>query len=232
MKRILVPTQSPLDWKRLLAKPELHWKSGRSAMSAASSWESADGLPPEIRAALNSGPSELRGLDLVIAIPEWEVPLPGGATTSHTDVLAVATNASGLVIIAVEAKVDEAFGPTLGEKRAEASAGQQERLAYLHQVLGLSTPLADGIRYQLVHRLASAALTATRFHAPTAVMLVQSFSQDSRWFDDFEAFASAIGTAAAKGSVAKVPSVQSPVLYMGWCSGDQRHRAAVLEGAV
>ncbi|MBK8697715.1 MAG: hypothetical protein IPN17_37065 [Deltaproteobacteria bacterium] len=232
MKRILVPTQSPVDWKRLLAKPDRHWKSGRSAMSAASSWESADGLPPEIRAALNSGPSELRDLDLVIAVPEWEVPLPGGATTSHTDVLAVATNASGLVIIAVEAKVDEPFGPTVGEKRAAASAGQHERLSYLHKVLGLGTPLPDAIRYQLVHRLASAVLTAAQFHARTAVMLVQSFSPDSRWFDDFEAFASAIGSVAAKDAVAKVPSVQSPALYMGWCRGDQRHRSAVLEGAV
>jgi len=182
--------------------------------------------------ALNSGPSELRDLDLVIAIPEWEVSLPGGATTSHTDVLAVARNERGLVIIAVEAKVDEPFGPTVGEKGAEATPGQQERLAYLHRVLGLTTPLSDGVRYQLVHRLASAVLTATQFHARTAVMLVQSFSPDSRWFDDFEAFASAIGSVAVKNGIAPVPSVQSPALYMGWCSGDQRHRSAVLEGAV
>ncbi|MBK6534082.1 MAG: hypothetical protein IPF99_32275 [Deltaproteobacteria bacterium] len=230
MKRILVPTQSPVDWKRLLAKPDRHWKSGRSAMSAASSWESADGLPPEIRAALNSGPSELRDLDLVIAVPEWEVPLPG-ALPHPTRTLAAATNASGLVIIAVEAKVDEHFGPTVGEKRAAASAGQHERLSYLHKVLGLGTPLPDAIRYQLVHRLASAVLTAAQSHARTAVMLVQSFSPDSRWFDDFGAFASAIGSVAAKDAVAKVPSVQSPAL-MGWCRGDQRHRSAVLEGAV
>lgn len=232
MKRTFVPTQSPLDWKRLLAKPDLHWKSGRSAMSAAACWESSDGLPPEIRTALNKGPSELHDLDLVMAVPEWEVTLPGGSTTSHTDVLAIATNPRGLVIIAVEAKVDEPFGPTIGEKRSESSAGQQERLAYLHTTLGLARPLPDPIRYQLVHRLASAVLTARKFHAATAVMLVQSFSPDSRWFDDFEAFASAIGSKPARDAVARIPSVQSPALYMGWCSGDQCHRAAVLEGAV
>jgi hypothetical protein len=27
-KRIYVPTQSFEDWKRLLAKPDLHWKAG------------------------------------------------------------------------------------------------------------------------------------------------------------------------------------------------------------
>lgn len=62
-------------------------------------------------------------------------------------------------------------------------------------------------------------------------MLVQSFSPDSRWHDDFEAFAAAISTATTMGGVARVPSVQSPSVHMGWCIGDQRHRAAVLEGA-
>ena len=227
MKRILVPTQSAADWKRLLAKPDLHWKAGASAMAAASSWEAAQGLPPEISAALKVGPAELRGLDLLIAVPEWEVPLPGGSTTSHTDVLAVCTNAHGLVVVAVEAKVDEPFGPTLGEKRAEASAGQHERLLYLHTALGLPQPLPDTIRYQLLHRAASAVLTARRFHAHVAVMLVQSFSPESRWFDDFTAFVTALGTSGGRGTVTSVPSATNPALYVGWCAGDQRHRSPV-----
>jgi hypothetical protein len=227
MKRIMIPTQSAGDWKRLLAKPDLHWKSGASAMPAASSWESADGLPPEVGAALESGPDQLRGLDLLIAVPEWEVPLPGGSTTSHTDVLAVATNSHGLVVIAVEAKVDEPLGPTLGEKRLEASAGQQERLRYLHAVLGLQQPLPDAIRYQLLHRSASAILTARRFHAQAAVMLVQSFSPDSRWFEDFAAFVVALGASGGRGAVTLVPGDNMPRLYLGWCAGDQRHRLPV-----
>jgi len=35
VKRVFVPTKSGSDWQRLLGKPELHWKMGRSAMSAA-----------------------------------------------------------------------------------------------------------------------------------------------------------------------------------------------------
>jgi len=35
MKRIFAPTVSGTDWQRLLGKPKLHWKSGRSAMSTA-----------------------------------------------------------------------------------------------------------------------------------------------------------------------------------------------------
>ncbi|HMC22749.1 MAG TPA: hypothetical protein VKL19_12935, partial [Thermoanaerobaculia bacterium] len=94
MKRILVPTESGADWKRLLAKPDLHWKPGKSAMSAAASWEAAgDRLPSELSAALAaSNDPNLAGLELLLAVPEWEIELPGGLTTSHTDVLALARN--------------------------------------------------------------------------------------------------------------------------------------------
>lgn len=122
MKRIFVPTRDGADWQRLLAKPKLHWKSGASAMTAAASWEAAaDRLPPEIAALLSqTSQPELSDLHLLVAIPEWQVELPGGQTRSATDVLALCRNTSGLCTIAVEAKVLEDFGPTVGEKRAGA----------------------------------------------------------------------------------------------------------------
>lgn len=109
MKRIFVPTTTGTDWQRLLGKPRLHWKMGRSAMSAAACWEeNHPHLPPEIMAVLaSSGDPALADLELLAAMPEWEVALPGGDTSSQTDVLAVARNRRGLVVLAVEAKVDE-----------------------------------------------------------------------------------------------------------------------------
>ena len=130
-----------------------------------------------------------------MAIPEWEVDLPGGTRPSQTDVLAITRNEFGLVILGVEAKVDETFGPTLGEKKVATSAGQFERISYLDLELGCATPLDDSIRYQLLHRTVSAILTARSFHADIAVMLVQSFSPNSRWREDFKAFAEAIRAA-------------------------------------
>ena len=120
MKRIFVPTVSGSDWQRLLGKPELHWKSGRSAMSAAACWEENEPhLPGEIAGVLEaSGDESLASLELLVAIPEWEVDLPGGDRPSQTDVLAITRNELGLVILGVEAKVDEPFGPTLGERKA------------------------------------------------------------------------------------------------------------------
>src|SRR4026209_2368730 len=112
MKRIFAPTRTGSDWQRLLSRPAL-WKKGRSAMTAAASWEhAADGFPIEIATLLNASlEKDLVDLRLLAAIPEWEVPLEGGETASHTDVLALARNARGLCVIAVEAKVDEDFGP-------------------------------------------------------------------------------------------------------------------------
>lgn len=228
MKRILVPTQSPDDWKRLLAKPDLHWREGYSAMTLAQAWESAHpSVPPEITAALNSaGDPSLAGLELLLAIPEYQVNLPGGSRPSQTDVLALMRGASGLVAIAVEGKVDEAFGPTVGEKRAEHSAGVDERLAWLTDLLDLEA-VPDSIRYQLVHRTASALLVARQFDAVAAVMLVHSFSPDSLWFDDFEAFTALFGAQAAVGTITSIGTFEGTPLYVGWSKGEQRFRVRV-----
>ena len=233
MKRIVVPTASGSDWKRLLGKPDLHWKPGKSAMSAAASWEAAGNhLPAELDAALGaSRDPDLAGLNLLLAVPEWEVELPGGLTTSHSDVLALARNDHGLVVVAVEAKVDEQFGPTLGEKRSDPSEGQSNRLTYLHGVLQLDAPLPDSIRYQLLHRTVSSILTARLFHAHVAVMLVQSFSPVGRWREEFDVFCRALGVVPTSDRVAAVPGHEKPRLFVGWCTGDQRFREVDLRGA-
>jgi hypothetical protein len=65
----------------------LHWKKGASAMTTAAAWEDAVGdLPAEIAALLSSSAQQsLLNLKLLAAMPEWEVALKGGETTSNTD---------------------------------------------------------------------------------------------------------------------------------------------------
>jgi len=221
MKRIFVPTRSLDDWKTLLAKPDLHWKSGKSAMSMATAWEAnSKSLPEDIAKTLEaSGDPRLQSLRLLAAFPEYQVQLPGGQTASQTDVLALARNELGLVVLAIEGKVDEPFGPTLGEKRSEASEGLAERLVFLHKVLGIDKPLPDKIRYQLLHRTASAIMVAKDFHAATAAMMVQSFSPQSQWFDDFAAFSHELGALVRNDSIVMVPTLSNPALYLGWSTG-------------
>jgi hypothetical protein len=224
MKRVFIPTKTGSDWQGLLAKPKLHWKKGASAMTAAAAWEDAkDSLPDEIGIILNSSnEGTLRALKLLAAIPEWEVSLEGGETTSHTDVLALARNDIGLCVIAVEAKVNEDFGPSVKDKRAEASVGQRKRLESLHTLLGVKH-FDDSIRYQLLHRTASALLTARDFHAHTAVMLVHSFGDKPNLRADFDAFCSAMGAKRLSDGVHVATSVSDPRLYLVWCSGDRKY---------
>jgi hypothetical protein len=57
-------------------------------------------------------------------------------------------------------RVSESFGPTLEEWLSEASPGKRERLSFLLTELGLADEPAGTIRYQLLHRVASAVVTA------------------------------------------------------------------------
>ncbi len=187
MKNIFVPTtKTGEDWQRLLGNPEQHWKKGYSAMTAASCWEASQPvLPREITKVLDAGDdAALSGLELLAAFPEWKVPLPGGKAPSQTDILAITRNEIGLVILAVEAKVDESFNQMLKEKETNASTGQDERITFLKETLKISGSFEKKIRYQLLHRTVSAFLTARKFHAHVAVMLVHSFSPTSKWRED------------------------------------------------
>lgn len=201
-------------------------------MTAAACWEAANGkLPPEITRQLNAtGEPHLVGCELLVAIPEWEVALPGGTTTSHTEVMAICRNDAGLCVIGVEAKVLEDFGPLLGEKRASASTGQKERLAYLHQLLGVAR-FEDQIRYQLLHRTASALLTASQFHANVAVMLVHAFDCPPDRRSDFAAFAEAMRGHSIAPGVFRVTRDNGPQLYLAWCNGECSHRRADLRNS-
>ena len=232
MKRLYVPTTSAEDWRRLLAKPDLHWKAGKSAMSLATCWEAAHpDLPPEVRHTLEAADDPLLAdLRILAAIPEYQVELPGGNTASQTDLLVVAGNDRGLVVVAIEGKVDEDFGPTLESKRKEPSPGQALRLEFLHSTLGLKDPAPDSLRYQLLHRSASAVLVARDFHAGAAVMLVHSFSATSKHFEDFSAFAAMIAGPVEHNRLAQARSVSQPKLFIGWCTGDRSFAAASSPG--
>ncbi|GAB6061165.1 DUF6946 family protein [Desulfonatronum parangueonense] len=226
-KRIYVPTQSYQDWQCLLAQPDLHWKAGYSAMTLARSWEAAapQGFPPEVVAtlAMTANPV-LQGLSMLIAIPEYQVALPGGERASQTDLLVLARGSEGLVAIAVEGKVDENFGPTVEQKRAENSRGVHIRLQFLAESLGLTEPIPGNIRYQLLHRTVSALLIAEQFSAKAAVMLVHSFSPTNKWFDDFAAFAALLGVQTRIDTLSALGIRRNLPLFIGWCSGGQKFR--------
>ena len=70
--------------------------------------------------------------------------------------------------------------------------------------LGLDETLPGNIRYQLLHRTASAVIEAKRFNATYALMVVHSFSQTADWLDDYKEFAYLFGVKADINSIVSV----------------------------
>lgn len=227
MAPILIPAASAEDWKQFLADAR-HWKSGYSARALAHCWHAAAGLPPEITAALSSAPVFAQA-ELLLAIPEHQVPLPGGGSPSQADLWLLLRTPSALASVAIEGKVAEPFGPTIGEWLGTggdgASPNKVRRLKGLCELLRMPSAAPD-LRYQLLHRTASAIIEARRFIAAHAVMIVHSFSQQDAWYEDFEKFAAALGVQAEKGRLVPAPGHAAPTLHLGWVRGGAEHLRA------
>jgi hypothetical protein len=224
-KRIYVPTLGPQEWQRLLADPAKQWKAGYSARALAICWEAANGWPPEINALFaSSGMPELGFVEPLLAIPEYKVDLPPRGRASQNDLFVLGKAVDGqLIAMTVEGKVGESFGPTLGEWRVAASAAKIERLLFLTRELGLPTELPPTIRYQLLHRTASALLLARKFNAHHAAMVIHSFSRTGAGLEDFAAFTELFGgQRSTPDSLLALRHSGSINLYAGWASGDPR----------
>ena len=221
MTRVLLPSSGPESWKKLLADPELHWKTGYSARALAHAWEANDSLPLEIAALLRSY-TRFTGSqpELLAAFPEWKVPLPGGRRKSQNDVFALVRVGETTLSLAVEGKVSEPFGPSVDEWLATPTAGRRKRLRFLCDLLGLDVQAIAHLRYQLLHRTASAIIERRRFGMDTAAMFVHSFSQTNEWFDDFATFLKALGLKAEVGSVVQTTISFGDELILGWAKGD------------
>lgn len=221
MSRIFVPSDGADDWQQFLAKPDLHWAVGYSARTLAHSWEAANGFPPEVGRVLSQafGPTEL-----LLAMPEWKTPLPGGRRESQSDVFALGRHSTGTVACAIEGKVDEPFGPTVAQQMENATPGKVERLNYLCEMLGLAECPAD-VHYQLLHRTVSAIIETDRFGATDAAMIVHSFSPERRWFEALSRFAGVLGVTLMPDEPASFTTPTGRRLVLGWATGDQRFRA-------
>jgi hypothetical protein len=220
MSRIYIPALQPDDWKRFLAD-EGHWRTGFSARTLAYSWQEVDSFPSEVAKVLAPA---FPDVELLLALPEHKVPLPGGSRQSQNDLWVLARSQGHNISIAVEGKVSEPFGPTVADWQKEGSKGKTERLDFLLDLLGIAAPIDGGIRYQLLHRTASAIIEARRFGAPHAVMLVHSFSESGEWFDDLAAFARLLGVPSLLKDTFSSVGIRGGVsLNIAWVSGNTNY---------
>ncbi len=228
MNKIYIPTKSPEDWKKLLAEPTKHWKDGYSAKTLAYCWENAIGFPKEIGRIFNdSDYTELHDLDLLLAFPEYQVFLPPiTAHPSQNDLFVLArTTNEKLVSMTIEGKVSEPFGPEMKKWYLEPSAGKIERLKFIKEHIGIDDDIPENLRYQLLHRTASAVIEAKKFNASIAVMLVHSFSKTNEWFEDYQLFLGLYGIKDVNvDRLYFLKTVSGIQLYSGWVKGEESNK--------
>jgi hypothetical protein len=213
--RFYVPLLEPEDVVRHLGKQEKHWKEGRSAHALASLWFRHNAFPPKIESALKSHPT-FQSAELVDAFLERKVDLESDGRPSQTDLLAVIGIGQDLAIVAVEGKAGEPFGKRV-EEWLNGSTKKETRLKGLCKMLGLSRDAALPLRYQLLHRSASAILEARRYRTPVALLLVHSFNTDKKGFADFAAFLKALGFNEPTPDTLTGPvRLGGVALYAGW----------------
>lgn len=221
MAKIFIPTSEPNDWRRFLAEPDKHWKTGNSARALAHCWQEADDIPQDVKNVLAIAP-ELSGLEAFFCVPEYQVPLPGGSRPSQSDVWILGRTNRGLISIAVEGKVSESFGPTIDDWFEEASAGKEVRLRFLCEELGIAFPPPSNLRYQLFHRTASAIIEAKKFRACDAAMVVHTFSPSNAWFEDFETFSRVLGINSGINQINSKQISDSVCLHVAWVHGNEK----------
>jgi hypothetical protein len=235
---IYLASRGPEDWRRLLRDPAKQWRKGFSARTLAYCWEAASGdWPRSIKQALRESGSELlAGARILIAFPEHAVPVGGAGGDSKADLWLLARSGDSLISVAVEGKVDEPLGELVSDwlrtreleaERRGRPTNAPRRRELLEQRLRLRPEQTNSLRYQLLHRTASALIEAERFKADVAVMLVHSFGPKRTGFEDFARFVAAMGGEPPEGDAIVLVGRRGTVdLYLGWAHGEDEYLTA------
>ncbi|NQW21308.1 MAG: hypothetical protein HQ477_11415 [Chloroflexi bacterium] len=216
---ILVPATSTKDWQKLLRDPVKQWRHGYSAKSLADHWQDEKGFPADVQRIFTSASVPgIRDAEMLLGVPEAGTKLPGGGYDSQTDLFVLAKSSDGLITITVEGKVNESFDQIVEKwlHKDDRVDNRMARLEGLCGILGINVSDAMGLRYQLLHRTASALIEAENYSATTGIMLVHSFSSDKKWYEDYEAFGTALGVSVEYGQLVDVGVRSGRRLMLGW----------------
>lgn len=223
--KIFIPAQKAVCWMGLLAEPQKQWKKGYSAMALAECWQEANDFPKSVRSVFRkSGINIFEKIKFLLAFPEYKVSLRGGKRPSQNDIFVLAKGDGQLVSIMVEGKVKEKFDKTISEWEVDKNkeTGKEKRLDFLCDILQLDKNKIGHIRYQLLHRTASALIEAIKFNAQNALMLVHSFDQEYLWFNDYSNFLALFGLDAKRDSLVGPINIRGINLYFCWVKGEER----------
>ena len=229
MSKFFIPTNTPEDWKSLLAEPDKHWKTGHSAKALAYCWQEANDFTRSVKKVFRtSGIKPFQDIKLLLAFPEYKVPLkPYKSHPSQSDIFILAKGNDQLISIAVEGKADEPFGELIADWKLHDRGGKKARLKFLCEVLQLDMNKIDHIRYQLLHRTASAIIEAKKFNAENALMLVHAFKKTKENYDqsfqDYCQFLKLYNKEGKIDSIVLAKNIDGINLYLGWVRGERKY---------
>lgn len=193
------------DWQSIVGKNK--FKKGFSAYELAYSWLHKRGHFPESIQEIFEASNYQIFNDLVLnyAIVENPIFLDNFKGPSMNDLMVFASSkrTKSSIIIAVEGKVDESFDKYIYQWIRDNSKNPKisriKRLEYLNKQLGTNLKKESKIRYQLMHRTASAIIEAKRNGINNAMLLIHSFEsikQDN--FQDCNNFITLFGISSSE----------------------------------
>jgi hypothetical protein len=211
------------SWRNaVLRNSDKHWSEGRSAALLARSWLAAGGPPSVVAEPLQLA---IPGVSFEQGFIEHPTSVPGQGAASNTDLLALGSCPAGVVVLAVEGKVDEIFGHRIGHwltmgTSPGSPANRTQRWTAMARDLGLEGRPLDWLPYQLLHRTWVALHEGKTRGAVHAAIVVHSFDGEGRTgWRDFKAFAGLMAPQAAVKPDVMIPAaISPPVLWLLWSS--------------
>jgi hypothetical protein len=182
---------------------EKQWVDGRSAKECAKAWFSEPGgplVPAELQQLWASN-ADIREVSLTEGTPELAVKLDDfRGETRNADVVAWGRCAAGALLVSIEAKADEEFGPTLSKQlskvRSPRSNIPKRVNALCEALLGRpydAEPRIGHLRYQLFTGCAGALIEAKSMQASVAIFCVHEFLGSSTTPENLERNATDFG---------------------------------------
>lgn len=173
-------------WQFASPKLDIHWKDGRSAKENARAWiAAAPELQPDVAQAFENCPS-IGPIRRWSAEPEARIPIDRyRGEQPNIDLLLVAEDEHGPLVVAIEAKADEPFGDMLADRRrrAEATLGSNPRSKALARIdelidrfgLDYQQSHVPQLCYQLITATAAALEEAKRRSSKRVMLIVHEF---------------------------------------------------------
>lgn len=200
------------------------WKDGFSAKELAKAWfrHGRPRVPSEYMSLFESAPP-FAGMSVATVHPEVQTSLDEFRGGRSADAVLLGVANGQRVLVSVEAKAGEDFGPMIGPylRRVTSGTNVPERVDSLSAaVFGRRVvsydPTLVTLRYQLLHGLAGTAIEAKHRGAELAAMVVHYFPNDRRPLADSLADFQAFVTEASGGVVADIqPNVLVPLTLPG-----------------